>query len=226
MALGLIMSAIAVESGAANKTVCAASSHFCTAERQYRTPLEYGSQRPPTAQWTVTGAGACVIEKAHNVSQTQAPVISSAQIGRLVDYNITDQNNMGAAMAPAAADTIYRFLESTNTNVNDYDAIFTGDLGRIGSRLLFDLMLEKEIDISAKHKDCGVMIYDESQDVHAGGSGCGCCASVLCSHILKGMCNQKYRNILFVATGALLSPTTVQQKRSIPSIAHLVNIRI
>jgi len=226
MALGLIMSAIAVESGAANKTVCAASSHFCTAERQYRTPLEYGSQRPPTSQWTVTGAGACVIGKAHNESQIQTPAISSAQIGRIVDYNIADQNNMGAAMAPAAADTIYRFLESTNTNVNDYDSIFTGDLGRIGSRLLFDLMLEKEIDISAKHKDCGVMIYDESQDVHAGGSGCGCCASVLCSHILKGMCNHIYHNILFVATGALLSPTTVLQKRSIPSIAHLVNIRI
>ena len=124
------------------------------------------------------------------------------------------------------ADTIYRFLESTNTDVYDYDAVFTGDLGRVGSRLLYDLMREKGVDIAVRHKDCGVMIFSEDQDVHAGGSGCGCCASVLCGYILREMCSRRLRNILFIATGALMSPTTVMQKQTIPSIAHLVNIRI
>ncbi len=126
---------------------------------------------------------------------------------------------------PAAADTIYRYFCATNSDVYDYDAIFTGDLGRVGSRLLYDLLLEKGIDLMPKHKDCGVIIFDNKQDVHAGGSGCGCCASVLCGHILRNMCAGRYRNILFMATGALLSPTTVLQKQTIPSIAHLVNIR-
>lgn len=226
MALGLIMSAIAVESGSAVRTVCAASSHYCTAERQYRMPLEYGSQRPPTAQWTVTGSGACIVEAVSSHLNSDMPYVSAACPGIITDYAVTDQNNMGAAMAPAAADTIYRFLMSTNTDPYDYDAIFTGDLGRVGSRLLYDLLMEKGIDITTKHNDCGIMIFDEQQDVHAGGSGCGCCASVLCGHILRNMCSHKYRNILFVPTGALLSPTTVLQKQTIPSIAHLVNIRI
>ena len=226
MALGLIMSAIAVEGGTAVRTVCAASSHYCTAERQYRMPLEYGSQRPPTAQWTVTGSGACIVEADSDHSNSNMPYISAACTGIITDYAVTDQNNMGAAMAPAAADTIYRFLMSTNTDPNDYDAIFTGDLGRVGSRLLYDLLMEKGIDITTKHNDCGIMIFDEKQDVHAGGSGCGCCASVLCGHILRNMCSHKYQNILFVPTGALLSPTTVLQKQTIPSIAHLVNIRV
>ena len=246
MALGLMMAAITVESRAAVRAIAAASSHYCTAERQYRFPLEYGSQRPPTAQWTVTGSGACVVEadsenhrrlsdspdirndpnRTTVIPNTHMPYIRAACPGIITDYAVTDQNNMGAAMAPAAADTIYRYLSATNTDVYDYDAIFTGDLGRVGSRLLYDLMLDKGIDISGKHKDCGVMIFDESQDVHAGGSGCGCCASVLCGHILRNLCARRYRNILFIATGALLSPTTVLQKQTIPSIAHLVNIRI
>lgn len=230
MALGLIMSATAVDSGAAARALCAASSHYCTAERQYRFPLEYGSQRPPTAQWTVTGAGACILERAGAEGELRAypemPYVSSARLGRIIDYDITDQNNMGAAMAPAAADTIYSYLCTMNKDVHDFDAIFTGDLGKVGSRLLYDLMLEKGIDLESRHKDCGVMIFSDDQDVHAGGSGCGCCASVLCGHILRAMCTRKYRNILFIATGALLSPTTVLQKQTIPSIAHLVNIRI
>ena len=246
MALGLMMAAITVESRAAVRAIAAASSHYCTAERQYRFPLEYGSQRPPTAQWTVTGSGACVVEadsenhrrlsdspdirndpnRTTVIPNTHMPYIRAACPGIITDYAVTDQNNMGAAMAPAAADTIYRYLSATNTDVYDYDAIFTGDLGRVGSRLLYDLMLDKGIDLSGKHKDCGVMIFDESQDVHAGGSGCGCCASVLCGHILRNLCARRYRNILFIATGALLSPTTVLQKQTIPSIAHLVNIRI
>ena len=254
MALGLIMSALSVESGAARRSLCAASSHYCTAERQYRFPLEYGSQRPPTAQWTVTGAGACILEENSDmaaerrssrirhkehlqnrdytadeervISNTDMPYIRAACPGIINDMGIKDQNNMGAAMAPAAADTIWRYFAATNTDVYDYDAVFTGDLGRVGSRLLYDLMLDKGIDISTRHKDCGVMIFSEEQDVHAGGSGCGCCASVLCGHILRAMCDRRYHNILFIATGALLSPTTVMQKQTIPSIAHLVNIRI
>ena len=242
MALGLILSAIAVEGGATSRAACAASSHYCTAERQYRFPLEYGSQRPPTAQWTVTGAGSCVIEAdsehrqknmasfhesvARVIPNTDMPYIRAAQLGIINDMGVTDQNNMGAAMAPAAADTISRFLNTTNTDVYDYDAIYTGDLGRVGSRLLYDLMLEKGIDLAVRHKDCGVMIFGEDQDVHAGGSGCGCCASVLCGHILRNLCSRRQRNILFIATGALLSPTTVMQKQTIPAVAHLVNIRI
>lgn len=248
MALGLILSAISVEGGAARRAVCAASSHYCTAERQYRFPLEYGSQRPPTAQWTVTGSGACVIEEDSARARTRPrrdeavlsgssaalriipngdmPYIHSAHIGVINDMGVTDQNNMGAAMAPAAADTIYRYLCATDTDPSDFDAIFTGDLGRVGTRLLYDLLHEKGVDLSACHRDCGVMIFTEEQDVHAGGSGCGCCASVLCGHILRGMLSRRYRNILFIATGALLSPTTVMQKQTIPSVAHLVNIRI
>ncbi len=245
MGLGLILSAMAVESGAASRAVCAASSHYCTAERQYRLPLEYGSQRPPTAQWTVTGSGACILERidtpdkrqtissdidATKTKQTKpaskSPYIASARIGKITDYAVTDQNNMGAAMAPAAADTIYRYLVGSGTELGDYDMLFTGDLGRVGSRLLRDLLSEKGIDLGSYHRDCGVMIFDESQDVHAGGSGCGCCASVLCGYILDAMQRGEYRNILFVPTGALLSPTTVMQKMTIPSVAHLVNIRI
>lgn len=230
MALGLIMGAVAVDGGAAERALCAASSHYCTAERQYRFPLEYGSQRPPTAQWTVTGAGACVLERGRTGQEGAVyppmPYVASARLGVITDYAVTDQNNMGAAMAPAAADTIYRYLCAMNTDVHDYDAIFTGDLGRVGSRLLYDLMIEKGIDLEPRHKDCGVMIYSDDQDVHAGGSGCGCCASVLCGHILRNLCARRYRNVLFIATGALLSPTTVLQKQTIPSIAHLVNLRM
>ncbi len=224
MALGLILSSITIESGACQKAICAASSHFCSAERQYRFPLEYGGQRPPTTQWTVTGAGCCVLSK-H--TSDNKPYIHSAQVGSIIDMGITDQNNMGAAMAPAAADTICKFLNNTNTRVEDYDMIYTGDLGKIGSKLLYELLEKKDIDIKSNHKDCGVMIFQNGDmDVHAGGSGCGCCASVLCGHILNSMCEKKQRNILFIPTGALLSPTTVLQKESIPSIAHLVNIRI
>lgn len=224
MGLGLIMAAISVESGASGRALSAASSHYCTAERQYRFPLEYGSQRPPTAQWTVTAAGACIV--ADDPKDVSAPYISAARLGRIIDFGIKDQNNMGAAMAPATADTIYGFFRDSGTGPSDYDRIFTGDLGRIGSRLLRDLLAERGIDIDDRHSDCGVMIFDESQDVHAGGSGCGCCASVLCGKILGDMTRGEYHNILFVPTGALLSPTTVMQKQTIPSVAHLVNIRI
>ncbi|MBR2108603.1 MAG: stage V sporulation protein AD [Ruminococcus sp.] len=222
MAQSLIMAAVMVESGAAGCSACVTSSHFCTAERQYRFPLEYGGQRTPTAQWTVTGAGACVLEKTG-----KAPYVAKAAVGRIADLGVSDLNNMGAAMAPAAAETISGFFIDTDTRPRDYDRIFTGDLGYVGSKCMYELMGEKGFDIKSKHSDCGLMIFDRNkQDVHSGGSGCGCAATVLCSTILPDMIDGKYNNILFIATGALMSPTSAQQGETIPAIAHLVNIRI
>lgn len=221
MAQSLIMASVMVESGAADISVCVTSSHFCAAERQYRFPLEYGGQRTPTAQWTVTGAGSCIVTQ----SDKTHPRVAKATVGKIVDMGVTDANNMGAAMAPAAAQTISTFLKDTNTKPSDYDAIITGDLGMVGSDLLCKLLEEENIDIKDKHKDCGLLIFDcEKQDVHAGGSGCGCAASVFCSLILNRLKNQEYRNILLIATGALMSPTSTQQGETIPSVAHLVNV--
>lgn len=219
MALSLINAAISVESGAANKAIAVTSSHFCSAERQYRFPLEYGGVRPQTSQWTVTGSGAAIL------GQNSGVKIIKATIGKIIDYGIKDANNMGAAMAPAAADTIRAFFSDTGANIEDFDAIFTGDLGVVGSELLYKLLEENGLYIQSVHKDCGNMIFDrDSQDVHSGGSGCGCSASVLCSFILKKLRKKEYKNVLFCATGALLSPTTTQQGESIPSIAHLIHI--
>ncbi len=220
MAQGLIMASMSVSSGASNCSACVTSSHFCTAERQYRSPLEYGGQRTPSAQWTVTGSGCCIMEK-----DSKGPRIIRATVGKIRDYDITDLNNMGAAMAPAAAQTILDFLGDTQTSPEDYDLILTGDLGTVGSKCLYDILSQEGIDIVGRHNDCGLMIYNrEKQDVHAGGSGCGCSASVLCSTILPEIKKGKYKNVLFMATGALMSPTSSQQGNSIPSIAHLVNI--
>ncbi len=222
MVQSLVMAAIMVESKASHISACVTSSHFCSAERQYRFPLDYGGQRPQSSQWTVTGAGGCILSSEGTADKIR---VKNATIGRIVDLGIADQNNMGAAMAPAASDTLKRFFMDTGTTPSDYDMIYTGDLGKIGSKLLYELMLKDGIDIKSNHKDCGVMIYDNDEmDVHAGGSGCGCCASVLCGHIFKGMERSKKHNILVMATGALLSPTSVQQKQTIPCIAHLVNI--
>ena len=222
MALTLLLASVFINSGVAKKTVSVTSSHFCSAERQYRFPLEYGSQRTPTAQWTVTGSGAVVL-----TNEPQKAYVNAVTIGAVKDMGVSDQNNMGAAMAPAAADTIKRFLTDTNTTPEDYDVIFTGDLGSVGSNLLYELLSKEGIDIKAKHKDCGMMIFDiEDQDVHAGASGCGCSASVLTGHILKKLEKGEYSNILFCATGALLSPTSVMQGETIPSIAHLINFKI
>ena len=221
MGQGLIMSAVFTESGAARNTVCATSSHFCAAERQYRFPLEYGSVRTPTAQWTVTGAGSCVVGTADS-----GITISAATVGRITDYQVIDPNNMGAAMAPAAADTIAAYFRDTKTSPKDFDLILTGDLGLVGSRSLYEILLEDGIDIRSRHNDCGLMIFDRvMQDVHAGGSGCGCCAATLCSKILNDFENGILSDILFVPTGALLSTTSAEQKKSIPSIAHLINLR-
>ncbi len=220
MAQTIALSSVFVDSGAAEKAIAVTSSHFCSAERQFRLPIEYGGQRTPTSQWTVTGAGAALIGK-----DGDSPQIREITVGRIVDLNIKDANNMGAAMAPAAADTISRFLSDTKTTVFNYDLILTGDLGKVGSELLWELLLEKGIDISFNHNDCGSMIYDiEKQDVHAGGSGCGCSASVFCSYVMQRLCRRELRNVLFIATGALMSPTSSQQGESIPGIAHLVHI--
>lgn len=221
MAQTLLLSSLMIESGAANAALAVTSSHFCSAERQFRFPLEYGGQRAPTAQWTVTGSGAAIIEANGN-----GPKICNVTPGKIVDYGITDINNMGAAMAPAAADTIKSFLKDTKTLPSDYDLILTGDLGKVGSELLYDVLKKEKIDIESVHNDCGLLIYDlENQDVNSGGSGCGCSASVLCSYILNKISCHEYNNILFIATGALMSTTSNQQGESIPAIAHLVNIK-
>lgn len=218
MALSLSVGSMLVDAGA-DCIVAGTSSHFCSSERQFRFPLEYGGQRPPTAQWTVTGAGSAVVEK-----QGQGIKIKAVQIGTITDLGITDANNMGAAMAPAAARTISDFLRDTNTKPQNYDLILTGDLGFTGSKLLYEI-LEQEYNIKLEnyHNDCGLMIYDlKKQDVNSGGSGCGCSASVLCSHIMKNIEKGKLRKVLFVATGALMSPTSSKQGNPIPGIAHAV----
>lgn len=224
MALSLCVSSLMIESGGFNCCVAATSSHFCSAEKQFRKPLEYGGQRPPSAQWTVTGSGAAVLKKC---TSDISPYIDKLHMGTIQDYGITDSNNMGAAMAPAAKKTIADFLTDTAAKPSDFDLILTGDLGSVGSELLYELLLrENGIDISTVHKDCGLMIYDrEKQDVHSGGSGCGCSGSVLCSHIINSMRVGKYKNILFIATGALMSPVSSLQGQTIPGIAHLVNIK-
>ncbi len=221
MAQSLIMGALALSSGAANICACVTSSNFCSAERQYRFPLLYGGQRTPTSQWTVSGAGACILSK----TGKNMPKITAATVGILTDLGVTDANNMGAAMAPAAARTISAYFRDTNTKPVDYDAIFTGDLGLVGSDILYELMNKEGYNIKKNHFDCGKLIFDrEKDDVHAGGSGCGCAASVLCGHILPQIEKGVFSKVLFVATGAMMSPTACFQGQSIPCVAHLVRI--
>lgn len=220
MALTLANASVIVSAGA-DCCVAGASSHFASSERQFRFPLEYGGQRPPTAQWTVTGAGAMVVSNSGSTKQ-KSPKVKAVHIGTITDLGIKDANNMGAAMAPAAARTISDFLNDTKTTPEDYDLILTGDLGFTGSKLLKEVLeIEYGKDISARHNDCGLMIFDlKKQDVNSGGSGCGCSASVLCSHIIKEIKQGRLNRVLFVATGALMSPTSTKQGQSIPGIAH------
>ena len=218
----LALSAVLCASGAAEHCCAVSSSHFCSAERQFRFPLSYGGQRTPTAQWTVTGAGSVVVSRE---SERDLPKIKAVTFGKIEDLGICDINNMGAAMAPAAASTLYEFLKDSQTTPEDYDLILTGDLGILCSDLLIKLMAENDIDIREKHNDCGKMIYDiKRQDVHSGGSGCGCCASVFCSKIMKEISAGKLKNVLLMATGALMSTVSVQQGESIPAVSHLVHI--
>lgn len=222
MALSLSVGSMLIDGGA-KCIVAGTSSHFCSSERQFRFPLEYGGQRPPTSQWTVTGAGSAVVEQMGAGIQVKA-----VQIGTITDLGITDANNMGAAMAPAAARTIHDFLRDTNTKPQNYDLILTGDLGYTGTQLLYELMQQEyRIKLEGKHNDCGMMIFNpKEQDVNSGGSGCGCSASVLCSHIMKRMEKGKLKKVLFVATGALMSPTSSKQGNSIPGIAHAVLLEV
>ena len=219
MAEAVIAACCMVDGGYACNAVALASSHFCTAERQFRTPLDYGGKRTPTAQWTVTGCGSVMLERFGKCA-----FVAAAQVGRVVDLGVTDVNNMGAAMAPAAAQTLKKFLYASGTQCSDYDAIFTGDLGRVGSELFLQL-LEKEKIAAENHTDCGCIIYSRQQNVQSGASGCGCGASVLAAYILPKFETGEYKNVLFIATGALMSPATSMQGESIPCIAHLVNIK-
>ena len=214
MAESLSLAAMTVAAGYAPVAGAATSSHFCSAERQFRTPLQYGGQRTPTAQWTVTGAGAVILAE-----KGAGPYVTHITPGRIVDPGITDANNMGAAMAPAAYDTLSHHFADTGTSPSDYDMIVTGDLGSVGSAILRDLFLRDGVDLGEGYNDCGMMIFDaKSQDVHAGGSGCGCSASVLCGELLNGMRAGKWNRLLFAATGALMSPTSTMQGESIPSV--------
>jgi stage V sporulation protein AD len=225
MAQTLAIASLFVESGAADRAAAVTSSHFCSAERQFRFPLEYGGQRTPTAQWTATAAGA-VILGSRNLYSGQPIGLQAITFGRIVDYDIKDITNMGAAMAPAAASTLLDYFNDTGTNPQDYDLILTGDLGLVGSNLLDDLMEREGKDIRPLHNDCGLMIYDrEKQDVHAGGSGCGCSAAILCAPIFQQMSVGQLHKVLFVGTGALMSPTSSQQGESIPGVAHLVYLQ-
>lgn len=220
MALSLALSSILVNAENVKNAVAATSSHFCSAEKQFRYPLEYGSQRAPSSQRTVTGAGAFLIGNGTD----EKVAISRVMFGSVVDYGIIDSANMGAAMAPAAADTIGRFFKESHNNVDDYDMILTGDLGSIGSELLIKLLKEDfELDISEVHNDCGLLIFDtEKQDVKSGGSGCGCSASVTASYIMNKLRKNELKRVLFAGTGALMSPLISMQGESIPSVAHIV----
>lgn len=219
MAQALLLAALAVESGAARQAAAVTSSHFCSAERQFRLPLEYGGQRSPTAQWTATAAGCAVVGLSGRVK------VRGGLVGKIVDLGVKDPANMGAAMAPAAADSIARYLRDTGTSPGDYDSIFTGDLGAVGTALLYQLLAEEGVHLQRVHDDCGLLLYDrQRQDVHAGGSGCGCSAAVLCGHLLKRMERGELGDILFCATGALMSPTSQQQGQSIPGVCHVVHL--
>ena len=221
MAEGLCIAAMLVDAGHVRTALCAASSHFCSAERQYRFPLEYGNQRTPTAQWTVTGSGASLIS-----SDESLPAIAQCThvtIGRVTDLGVADANNMGAAMAPAAADTLARHFRDTHRTPGDYDLIITGDLGQVGHDILLELMRQRGVPLIAeRYIDCGLEVFSPGQDVHAGGSGCGCSAIVLNSHILERIRRGEVHRVLFMATGALLSTTTSQQGETIPGIAHAI----
>ncbi|MDR0975756.1 MAG: stage V sporulation protein AD [Christensenellaceae bacterium] len=230
MALGLGLGATMTQLGAFKRVLVGVSSHFATAERQYRLPLEQGSQRVPVAQWTITGAGATVVSSDKPTEETGAkksfcPRIVSATFGRIVDPGIKDANNMGGAMAPSAADTLTQFFRNTKTAPKDFDAIFTGDLGRLGEEIMRDLCAREGFTLGAEYSDCGWLVYDSGDAVQMGGSGAGCSAIVFNSYILKKLRSGEFRRILFIATGALLSATTALQGESIPCVAHLVEIR-
>ena len=220
MAESLLIASMILDGGFCDRVVAMTSSHFAASERQYRFPLGYGGQRTPTAQWTVTGSGAALV-----CSSGTGPRITSCTIGAVRDLGIKDANNMGAAMAPAAFDTIYTHFQDLGVCAEDYDLIVTGDLGQVGKDTLLALARDAGMSIGGKLADCGTMIFDAlHQDVHSGGSGCGCSSIVLCGYLLEKLRTQKVKRILFCGTGALLSPTSTQQGLPIPGVCHAIAI--
>ena len=220
MAESLAIGSMILSGGGAEKILCATSSHFCSAEKQFRTPLEYGGQRTPNAQWTVTGSGSAVIGAEGN-----GPCINAITCGKIVDLGITDIGNMGAAMAPAFVSTLKIHLNTLGKAPSDYDLILSGDLGIIGKSIAKELFLREGIGEIPHYDDCGAMIFDrKKQDTHAGGSGCGCAASMLCGYVLPEMRKGSIKRVLFAATGALMSPTSTFQGESIPAISHAITI--
>ena len=215
---GLLLSAALVNAGYIDTAIASTSSHFSTAERQFRFPLNYGGVRTPTAQWTATASGCCIL-----ADQGDGPYITHVTCGRIVDKGITDANNMGAAMAPAACDTLSALFRETKTGPGDYDLIVTGDLGVLGHAIVTDLLGREGVDLSRNYQDCGMLLYDlDKQDMHAGASGCGCSAAVLNGYLLGGMQQGRWQRVVFAPTGALLSPTSSFQGESIPGICHAV----
>lgn len=220
MAESLLLASMAVSGGFADRAVAMTSSHFASSERQYRYPLGYGGQRTPTAQWTVTGSGAALVS-----GQGEGPRVEAATVGTIVDLGVTDANNMGAAMAPSAFETIRAHFDDLGAAPEDFDLIVTGDLGKVGKEILLDQFHQIGVRLEDRYTDCGVLVFDlEGQDVHAGGSGCGCSAIVLCGYLLNQLSQGKLHRILFCGTGALLSPTSSQQGESIPGVCHAVSI--
>lgn len=218
MGESLALGSLLISGGHARTAACMTSSHYCTAERQYRMPVPYGSQRTPTAQWTATAAGCCILG-----DQGDGPYITHVTCGKIVDMGITDVNNMGAAMAPAAYDMLSALFRETKTGPGDYDLIVTGDLGALGHAIVTDLFRRDGVDLSRNYQDCGMLLYDlEKQDMHAGGSGCGCSAAVLNGYLLDGLRRGRWRRLVFAPTGALLSPTSSFQGESVPGICHAV----
>ena len=216
----MCLGSVFLEGGGANNVICATSSHFCSAEKQFRFPLELGNQRPPTSQWTVTGSGAAILSATGN-----GPFITHITPGKIVDMGIKDANNMGAAMAPAAFDTLITHFEDTGRKPSDYDLILTGDLGYIGKDIVKDLCKTKGYNISANYNDCGVLIFDKmTQDTHSGGSGCACIGTVFSGYVYKQLQEKKINKVLLIATGALMNSTSSQQGESIPGIAHAISI--
>ena len=221
MAESLAIGSVFVDGGYFDTVACATSSHFSTAERQFRFPLELGNQRPPTSQWTATASGCSILSR-----RGEGPYISSATFGKVTDYGITDVNNMGAVMAPGAMNTMLSVFYDTKTEPSDYDLIVTGDLGKLGSEILIDLMEHHGVKLGKNYCDCGQMMYKIEQQPLMGGSGCGCSASILNSYIVNEMKRGKFRKVLFIATGALLSTTASQQGETLPGIAHAVVLEI
>lgn len=216
MGESMSLGAMLIDGGYADYVVAGASSHFCGAEKQFRQPLPLGNQRPPTTTWTVTGAGALIL-----ASEGDYPKITQVTTGKIIDMGITDANNMGAAMAPAAADLLMAHFKDTNTTYADYDVIATGDLGEVGKMLVIELLSKENYTIDERFTDCGLEIYDnETQDTHCGGSGCGCSATTFASYFYPKLCSGEIGKMLFIPTGALMSATTAGQGQTIPAIAH------